>query len=153
MRVRDPVDRVVLSEWSARPGREPLSARSTRPGIASNGVPCCTAAASSTIVSSPSPITQTSTSGVESSVNPAVAVMCSPPATIGTPGKRRRTIWIRRRISGQSCENMQLMPIRSDGSIRSTISSLRRPMAMTRSSNSRVTWDGFSPRPSTIRAT
>jgi hypothetical protein len=30
--------------------------------------------------------------GVLSSVKPGVAVMCSPPATIGTPGKRRRAI-------------------------------------------------------------
>ena len=38
--------------------------------------------------------------------------MCSPPATIGMLGKRRRASAIIRRISGQSCENMQLTPMR-----------------------------------------
>ena len=68
-------------------------------------------------------------------------------------GKRWRAIWISRRISGQSCENMQLMPMSVvSGWIRSTISSLRRPIAMTVSSNSGVIWNGFSPSPSTMRA-
>ena len=84
IRVRDPVDRVVCP-WS-QPGPR-LSARSTSPESRRTTCRAATAAASSTIVSSPSPITQTSTSGVESSVKPAVAVMCSPPATIGTLGK------------------------------------------------------------------
>ena len=87
MRVREPVD-----AWSCPVDRQPRSAPPCRrgaPGRESRrtSVPRSSAAASSTIVSSPSPITQTSTSGVESSVNPAVAVMCSPPATIGMLGK------------------------------------------------------------------
>ena len=72
---------------------------------------------------------------------------------IGILGNLSRTIRIMRRISGQSCENMQLTPISSvSGWILSTISSLRKPIAMTLLSNSGVTWKGFSPRPSTIRA-
>ena len=58
-----------------------------------------------------------------------------------------------RRISGQSCENIQLTPISSvSGWIRSTISSLRKPIAMTLWSKSGVSVEGIFPRPSTIRA-
>ena len=151
MRVREPVLRTPVAERSSRLALAP-PARTINPGIASKGVPRSRAFAMSTIVSSPSPITHRSISGVELSVNSAAAVMCSPPAMIGTRGKRRRAIWIMRRTSGQSCENMQLTPMSVVSSwMRSTISSLRNPSAMTFSSNSVVTWKGFSPMPSTIR--